>query len=366
MDNDTQVCPRCAETIKAQAKVCRFCGHELEAQATIERVQQPIPPLFEEPKASGKSAGRKFVSFLGYLLLIAIALTAGWYLEKEGYLLQAYNWITSNRYAASITYIDARTPVDLREGRVPPQFSLRGESKRSQVKRRKNSKRPVGLRRESDSVGHAAGRQYVNIATVKHEAEQYPDNPNNKYNIGTAYLLQGDYNNALTLLLQAVTLLPHDDQAYANLAVAYSALGNMQQAQNAALSALEYNRDRALAINVLGLVALRQKNDAEALKIFQDGAADHSKNADFLVNLGNLYREQGNDAMAKRTYLKAVACDKECAPAVLNLGTLAYVAENYLEALTYWQQALDTVTGLTTSAVTQLQNNITIVKRKIH
>ncbi len=27
--DDTMECPRCAETIKARAKVCRYCGHEL-------------------------------------------------------------------------------------------------------------------------------------------------------------------------------------------------------------------------------------------------------------------------------------------------------------------------------------------------
>lgn len=29
--HDTKECPRCAETIKRAAKVCRFCGHEIEA-----------------------------------------------------------------------------------------------------------------------------------------------------------------------------------------------------------------------------------------------------------------------------------------------------------------------------------------------
>ena len=31
---DTQICPRCAETIKAAALVCRYCGHEFEISAT--------------------------------------------------------------------------------------------------------------------------------------------------------------------------------------------------------------------------------------------------------------------------------------------------------------------------------------------
>ncbi|MGO4339011.1 zinc ribbon domain-containing protein [Labrys sp. KB_33_2] len=29
LQTDTKVCPDCAETIRAAAKVCRFCGHRL-------------------------------------------------------------------------------------------------------------------------------------------------------------------------------------------------------------------------------------------------------------------------------------------------------------------------------------------------
>jgi hypothetical protein len=32
-DEATKVCPECAETVKAAAKVCRFCGHRFDAQA---------------------------------------------------------------------------------------------------------------------------------------------------------------------------------------------------------------------------------------------------------------------------------------------------------------------------------------------
>ena len=30
VEADTKICPRCAETVKAQAVACRFCGYEFE------------------------------------------------------------------------------------------------------------------------------------------------------------------------------------------------------------------------------------------------------------------------------------------------------------------------------------------------
>ena len=33
VESDLKDCPRCAETVKRAAKVCRFCGHDFESTA---------------------------------------------------------------------------------------------------------------------------------------------------------------------------------------------------------------------------------------------------------------------------------------------------------------------------------------------
>ena len=35
MDDETKVCPDCAETVLAGASVCRFCGHRFPTTRTI-------------------------------------------------------------------------------------------------------------------------------------------------------------------------------------------------------------------------------------------------------------------------------------------------------------------------------------------
>lgn len=44
-DDATQVCPRCAETVKAAAKVCRFCGHEFDPAPPLVSAPPPPPPF---------------------------------------------------------------------------------------------------------------------------------------------------------------------------------------------------------------------------------------------------------------------------------------------------------------------------------
>ena len=45
---DSMTCPRCAETIKAAAKVCRFCGHRFDDDG-----DPSTAPRFLQPPAAG-------------------------------------------------------------------------------------------------------------------------------------------------------------------------------------------------------------------------------------------------------------------------------------------------------------------------
>ena len=66
--SDEKVCPRCAETVRAAAKVCRFCGHEFEAQAL-----KPLKVSLGEPAEKKKAAGgcAKFVGAVIVLIFLA-------------------------------------------------------------------------------------------------------------------------------------------------------------------------------------------------------------------------------------------------------------------------------------------------------
>ena len=74
MNSDEKVCPRCAETVKAAALVCRFCGHEFSgtyqpSRAERRQAEAKHAAVTERPKSSaGQAVG------IGCLVLLGLAV----------------------------------------------------------------------------------------------------------------------------------------------------------------------------------------------------------------------------------------------------------------------------------------------------
>lgn len=71
MNDDEKVCPRCAETIKRAAVVCRYCGHEFEPEVAE---ALPVEAIHHPHEESGKSlsAALWIGGLFGLIMLMAL------------------------------------------------------------------------------------------------------------------------------------------------------------------------------------------------------------------------------------------------------------------------------------------------------
>lgn len=82
MEADEKVCPRCAETIKKAALVCRFCGNEFAKQAPgwgapLDFPDEPAPVSKRAAKAKSNKVGVGCLVIIGIFFVLALIGSMG-------------------------------------------------------------------------------------------------------------------------------------------------------------------------------------------------------------------------------------------------------------------------------------------------
>lgn len=127
-------------------------------------------------------------------------------------------------------------------------------------------------------IAYAAKKQYVPaIRDLRKASELDPENAVYTSDLATAYLQGGDWDQALTYSLKAVSVAPKDKTAYVRLGDCY----------------------------------LRQKEIGKALSNYEKALAVDPQYADAYEAFGNFYLKNGNADLAIQYYSKAIEVDPE-------------------------------------------------------
>jgi arylsulfatase A-like enzyme/Flp pilus assembly protein TadD len=128
--------------------------------------------------------------------------------------------------------------------------------------------------------------------------------------LGQSYLRQGRQKEAIPLFETAAQLNPSDYESRQNLAVAYRETGRLAEAEATLNAILKSGEQFAPAFNEMGMVSY-QKGDLTAARGYFEKAAQ--LDAAYQLNLGRLYKAQGDSARARASF-EAFLAAKESSP----------------------------------------------------
>lgn len=126
--------------------------------------------------------------------------------------------------------------------------------------------------------------------------------------IGTGYLAQGIYPQAMSELLKAERLNPKDPAILNNLGLAYQVRGRLKKAEEKFRQAIKLDASFSDAKNNLARVLIDQKEIDSAIKILRQVEGDltypHAEKT--FANLGMAYFEQGSFKQAEEYLLRSL------------------------------------------------------------
>jgi len=182
-----------------------------------------------------------------------------------------------------------------------------------------------------------AGYWQNSITLLQHTLEVTPENflvhddhgvSVLRTNLGTAFLDQGQYEEAVTQYSEALRLDPNLAKAHNNLGNAFLAQGKYEEAVNQYNEALRLNPDLAEAHHNLADIYLRQGKYDEAIRQYGETLRLDPNVVEAHYNLGSVLFLQGQYQQAANQYNEVLRLDPNLAEAHYNLGEAYFMVGN--------------------------------------
>jgi Flp pilus assembly protein TadD len=167
-----------------------------------------------------------------------------------------------------------------------------------------------------------------------------PDHVEALHRLGIVAVQLGDSCRAIALLRRAVQLAPTSAAMVANLGEAYRVAGQLDQAAQCCQEALRLQPGHAGAANNLGMILLARGDAQAAVEQFRTALTTRPDSAILHNNLGNALRLAENIGEALQAFRQAVQRDPQFAEAHGNLGQLLLEANQPREALAHCEEAV--------------------------
>jgi tetratricopeptide (TPR) repeat protein len=181
-------------------------------------------------------------------------------------------------------------------------------------------------------------RPYQNAGYALFEA--LPDPGSQPVVAGNTYLMQGEWDEAITEYERALALKPGDTLAYWGLGQVYQSQGKNQQAREAYRQAVTASPDNVWARQSLARLDAQDGRVDEAIALIQAGLQLSPDNPSSFEVLGDLYQMQGQADRALKQYAQAVEFPPHTGDYHLALGDLYEAKGLSKQAITEYQTAV--------------------------
>ncbi len=174
-----------------------------------------------------------------------------------------------------------------------------------------------------------------------------PATPGHYISLGNAYEVAGDVSQAENAFRQALVAAPTLSDAYVRLSALYQSEEKFEEAEEILQQGVEMAPASGTLLIQYAALKLEQGDEDGALALANE-AVDISPGAGTMIQRASILTDLGDTTAAKRDLLSALAIEPAAIEALINLGDL-YKAEGDREtAETYYTMAAETLPGVPT------------------